>query len=279
MRILALDSQILNTVMACGMKTKYAFIDMKEPEKKAEALEKGDLMHRMLKHYYKGVKSGRKKDEFDLLVKEAIEIGRIASVDMALSDSTVEENIHQFFAYCNYYKQDGWDALEVETPFSKVLYENEERGIKILYEGIIDLVAMTPHGPAIVDHKTASRRQQPFLLSTQFMGYAWALNVDRVIVNKIGFQKTLPPKDRFNRFQLWYPKQLIAEWKREAIYYSNMLMSWIDQGYFPHNYTSCDKYSGCIYQQVCASTPEVRPHKLSMFYKDGQPWSPHTRDD
>jgi len=278
MRTIAMDSQILNDVMACGQKAYLRFVRHKEPEHKAEALEKGDLMHQMLEHHYLQLKAGR-RDQYTDIVEEAVRVGIEASKEMELTQSLIVDNINQYRQYALYYKQDGWQPLEVEQPFSKVLYQNEQRGIRILYEGIIDLVCQTPGGLAIVDHKTSSRRQQPFLLSTQFMGYSWALNVSHVVVNKIGFQKTLPPKERFNRYRMPYQRAHLEQWKKDAIYYAHLLISWMDQGYYPMNYTSCDKYGGCIFQPVCASIPEVREHKLAMLFKDGKPWSPHTRDE
>ena len=278
MRTIAINSQVLNDVMACGYKAYLRFVRHKQPEHKAEALEKGDLMHRMLKHHYTEIRAGRKAD-YGAIVNEAVQVGLKAASDMDLSQGDVAENIMQYRAYALYYQQDGWVPIEVEQVFSKVLYESEEKQIRVIYEGIIDMVAQTPGGAAIVDHKTSRMRKQPFLLSTQFMGYSWAMNVPHVVVNKIGFQKTLPPKERFNRYRMPYQKAHLEQWKKDAIYYSHLLISWMDQGYFPMNYTSCDKYGGCIFQPVCASIPEVREHKLSMLFKEGKPWSPHTRDE
>jgi hypothetical protein len=278
MRTIALDSQVLNDVMACGYKAYLRFIRNKSPEHKAEALEKGDLMHRMLAYHYKQIKAGRKA-EYPLIVNEAVNLGVEAASDMELSQTDVAENIMQYRQYALYYQQDGWMPIEVEQVFSKVLYESEEKQIRIIYEGIIDLVPQTPAGLVIVDHKTSRMRKQPFLLSTQFMGYSWAMNIPQVVVNKIGFQKTLSPKERFNRYRMPYQKAHIEQWKRDAIYYAFLLISWMDQGYFPMNYTSCDKYGGCIFQPVCGSIPEVREHKLAMLYKEEKPWSVHTRDE
>jgi hypothetical protein len=206
-----------------------------------------------------------------------VNVGVAASKEMELSTADIAENILQYRQYALYYQQDGWAPIEVEQPFSKLLFESDK--VRVIYEGIIDLVTQTPGGLAIADHKTSKMRKQPFLLSTQFMGYSWAMNIPHVVVNKIGFQKTLSPKERFNRFRMPYQKAHIEQWKRDAIYYSHLLISWMDQGYFPMNYTSCDKYGGCIFQPVCASIPEVREHKLAMLYRDEKPWSVHTRDE
>lgn len=300
MRTIALDSQILNTVGLCGRKVNLEFLQNWRPTQKAEALEKGDLMHRMLAHYYRARMANR--TDFPMVIEEAVEIARVASVDMDLNESTVDENIKQFKEYALFYQNDGWRPLEVERPFSKVIYKRDDEeiwrvgdipatpdtpgavkevvkeGLQILYEGVIDLIADTPHGIFVIDHKTASRRSTPSKLSNQFMGYSWATGSHNFIVNRIGFQKTLPIQERFQRPFLSYNRQILDEWAQQAIWWTKMLVHWIDTQYFPPNFTSCDKYSGCIFQKVCESIPEVREFKLMTNFYVGEPWSPHTRD-
>lgn len=300
MRTIALDSQILNTVAACGRKANLEFLKNWRPTEKAEALEKGDLMHRMLAHYYRARQA--KRGDVRIVIEESEQIARVAAVEMDLTDSTVDENIGQFKQYALYYQNDGWVPLEVERPFSKVLYRRDDEvvwrvgdvvategtpgargtvvkeGLQILYEGVIDLVADTPHGVFVVDHKTSSRRGTPTKLSNQFMGYCWATGSNNFIVNKIGFQKSLSEKDRYERPFLSYNQPILSEWAEQAIYWTRVLVNYIDTGYFPPNFTSCDKYSGCIFQKVCEAIPEVREFKLMTNFYVGEPWSPHTRD-
>lgn len=280
MRTIALDSQILNTVSMCARKVDLGFIKNWRPTEKAEALEKGDLMHRMLKHYYVARKNGR--TDLHNVIEEAVAIGRAATIEMDLNESTIDENIKQFTAYCHYYNQDGWEPLEVEQSFSRELYRREDtpelEGLSILYEGVIDLIAKTPHGIFVIDHKTASRRSSPTRLSNQFMGYAWATGSHNVIVNRIGFQKTLKENERFQRLFLSYNDPLLIEWIQSATYWTEMLVSYIDSNYFPPNFTSCDKYAGCIFQEVCEAIPEVREFKLQSRFYVGEPWSPHTKE-
>jgi len=300
MRTIALDSQILNTVQACARKVNYEFLQNWRPTEKAEALEKGDLMHRMLAHYYRARMENR--TDTANVIQESAEIALKASVDMELSQSTVEENIMQFKSYALFYSNDGWRPLEVERPFSKVLYRKDDEviwrvgdtiategtpgatgtvvreGLQILYEGVIDLIADTPHGIFVVDHKTASRRSTPSKLSNQFMGYSWATGSYNFVVNRIGFQKTLKESERFQRPFLSYNSQILKEWAENAIYWTRALVGYIDTGFFPPNFTSCDKYSGCIFQKVCEAIPEVREFKLQTNFYIGEPWSPHTRD-
>jgi hypothetical protein len=286
MRTIAVDSQILNTLVSCGRKVKMQFIDNWRPTEKAEALEKGDLMHKMLAYYLRGKKAGMtaRDEDHALLIAGAIAEGRKEYLPMQLSVATAEEDIKQFKENVLYWQRDGWKVLEVEESFSKVLYERPDTpsrpGLRILYEGIIDAIVEhpSPHGVYIVDHKTASRRSNPNKLSNQFMGYCWAFGMNQVIINKIGFQKSIPASERFQRQFISYEKEIIKEWVQQTVYWVHVLAGYIDQNYFPPNFTSCDKYSGCIFQQVCCSIPQVRDFKLSSQYYQGDPWSPHTRD-
>ena len=297
-RVLAADSQVLNTVMACGRKTKLEFTLNLRPLKKAEALEKGDLMHRMLHPYYYGrIRDPRPhhlfmaNDKFEQvehpyarfigmphkeLVDTCSEIGKLASFDMDLEPEYRNECIKQFREYAFHFADDGWYALEVEQSFVRTLYEDED--LRIDYEGIVDLVADGPMGKIAVDHKTASRREVPSDLSNQFMGYCWALDLPRLIVNRIGFQKTVPAKERFQRIVMNYPEGRIAEWQYWAVYWLKVYAFYMENDVWPPNFTSCDKYSGCIFQPVCTRIPEAREFTMQTKYKVSEPWSPHTRD-
>lgn len=286
MREIPVDSQIFNTLVACGRKVKYMYLENWRPTEKAEALEKGDLMHKMLAHYYRGKRDGMTKhdDSHALLIARAIAEGRKEALPMQMSIMTAEEDIRQFKENILYWQRDGWKILKVEESFSKVLYERPDEpgkeGLRILYEGIIDAVVEhpSPHGIYIVDHKTASRRSTAHKLSNQFMGYCWALGHNQIIVNKIGFQKTIPAAERFQRQFISYERELLREWVQQAVYWVHVLIGYMDSGYFPPNFTSCDKYAGCVFQEVCCTIPQVRDFKLQSKFYQGEQWSPHTRD-
>jgi len=296
-KVIVADSQILNTVMACGRKTKLEFKLNLRPNKKAEEIEKGDLMHRMLHPYYYGRITNPKEHHLFMtvdgnkmphpyaqfiglpmkdLVDTCTEIGRLASFDMDLEPEYRNECIKQFRAYAFHFAGDGWITLEVEQSFTRKLYEDDQ--LIILYEGIVDLVADGPMGRIVVDHKTASRRETPSDLSNQFMGYCWSLDSPRMIVNRIGFQKTVSESERFQRIVMSYPQGRIDEWQYWATYWLKVYAFYAENDVWPPNYTSCDKYAGCIFQQICTRIPEAREFTMQTKYRVVEPWSPHTRD-
>lgn len=302
MKALSVSGHSLNSICLCGRRVLLEIGEKWEPNQKGAALEHGDLMHQMLKHYYRQKKEGY--TDHPRMIQDAIGIGREAVIDMDISIADSEEDIKQFREYCIYYHQDGIDVIDVEVPFTRVLYERQDaphgvgcptpqsdvfpcscgrrEGLKILYEGIIDLIARYPGWGSLVavtDHKTSKQRKIATFLSNQFLGYGWSWELPDVVVNKIGYQKTLPPAERFKRQLLHIPKQITQEWITQAVYWTNELVKYYETGYFPPNFTSCDKYSGCIFKPVCESIPEVREFKLATFYQQKPRMSVYERTE
>ena len=274
--IVKLDSQILNSIQFCGYRYQQEHIGNWRPNKKATALQRGGTMHSMLAHFYKQ----RMKPDFSLAraIEDAEIVGReaISSTEIP-AEEFQDEDLRVFREYNLYYQNDGWEILAVEQPFSRILHESED--LVILWEGIVDLVIKDPSiGKATVDHKTESRKSNPFILSNQFQGYEDSFKLP-VIVNKIGYQKTLPNNERFRRLVHDSTPPLLKEWQDDVVYWVKLAISWHEQNYFPRNRTSCDKYSGCIFQPICKVPEEVREFKLmSKFFQDKK-WDPFSRDE
>lgn len=280
-RIMSVDSQILNSIQSCARKTKLAFIDCYQTPEKAEPLEKGDLMHKMLEVYY-----SLKLDKPDFTTETwkellnagleptmpdiAVRAGRFFSTQMSVDFDVVDEVIYQFTAYKQYYENDEWHPLAVEQVGSKVLYEDED--LKIVYNFKVDLLAEKGKIVAPFDHKTGSRRHNPTSLSNQFIGYCYGLSLENILINKIGFQKTLKPNERFQRFLLIIDKDRTSEWVQNSIHWLKYLDHCNQTGEYPMNLTSCDKYSGCVFAPICESDPGSREWKLERDFKHSEEW-------
>lgn len=285
MRILNVDSSILNTIQNCARKTQYSFIYNLQPHEKDEALEKGDLMHKMLEVYYSmKLDAGPNKDSevwkeleheaniFPVGAPEtvAIQAGLHFASKMLIPSEVSEEVIDQFKAYAEYYYHDEWHPLAVEEVGTVVIYE--EADLKVVYNFKIDLYAEKGRIMAPFDHKTGSRRQEPTSLSNQFIGYCFGKESANIIVNKIGFQKTLKPAERFQRYILTISKVRIQEWINNTIFWVRQYADFVDADFFPMNLTSCDKYSGCIFRKICESDPENRGWKLERDFQTVEMW-------
>jgi hypothetical protein len=256
-----------------------------QPIEKGEALEKGDLMHKMLEVYYSlnmdvanlgtevwtkleqaGIKPGKP-------LETAVEAAYFFSMLMDLPVELVEETVHQFREYCEYYKYDKWRPRAVEETGIKTLYEDDNLLVKYSFK--IDLVA--EHGNLIApfDHKTGSRSKDPTSVSNQFIGYCWGINSNTLVVNKIGFQKTLPPQQRFQRYVKTIDNDRIKEWLRNSEYWVKKLARHVfpeneEDENWEMNLTSCDKYSGCPFLDVCESNPAIREFKLERNFKPSE---------
>jgi hypothetical protein len=279
--IISVDSQILNSIQACARKTQYSFVYDFAPYEKAEPLEKGDLMHKMLLVYYtiKGninsnVEEMKEITGVGIKLDSPLLAGRQAGLyyatQMNIPAETAEEVMYQFGEYVNYYSHDDWRPLAVEEVGSRVLYEDDN--IKIIYNFKIDLVAEKGNVIAWFDHKTGSRREEPSSMSNQFIGYSYGLGLTHGIVNKIGFQKTLKPAERFQRYVMNYSNARIDEWIDNSVLWIKRLKENLKSNNWEMDLTSCDKYGGCIFRKVCESDPDSREWKLERDFKTVPKW-------
>ncbi len=117
-----------------------------------------------------------------------------------------------------------------------------------------------------VDHKSSKRRGEIISLSNQFIGYAWLLGTHNVMVNKIGFQKTLKPSERFTRATLSYTSDVINEWAENAVFWIKLQRHHDETGNYPRNYTSCDKWGGCVYRPICETERGARDYKIRQLF-------------
>lgn len=268
------DSQLINMMQMCLQKTDLTFNRNLTLPHKAEALEKGSLIHDMLEYYRKALVSGL---PYDKAVEIGVRVGRYQSVNLEIDIELTEQVIYQFEAYCEYWKDDVLKPVYVEHPFAKLMYEDDN--VKIIGVGRIDAIYKHPHEDPIMrvmDTKSSSRNKAPEELSNQFLMYAWASDTTIIYVDKVGFQKTLKPEERFKRVALSYPKSFQEIWLNNTIWWVlNHYLPAARSGQWPMNLTSCDKYGGCIFRELCkSSTQEARDWKMKTQYQVREPWDP-----
>lgn len=276
----SIDSQWLDSMQACHRQMKFKFVDNLRPVKKSEYLEKGDLLHQTLDTFYTAYEL-----PYNERIKAAVEHGKNHAIKLSLPMEDCNEVLYQFQEYAEHYRMDGWlPAVAngiplVEHTFSIVFHEDDD--IKIIYCGKIDLIAQTPVGLIIVDHKSESRRSDPSTLTNQFIGYANALQIYNVWINKIGFQKTLKREERFRRILKSYNKEWVAEWKVGVIADIKRAAEALQTGKIHPNFTACDKFTwGCDFKILCETTADNREFKARTFFTVGEPWDPyHTKKD
>lgn len=290
MKYLQLSATGFDRIELCARKYHYEEVLRLGLTEKPDYLEKGDLMHQILENHYNMVKAGG--HQYVDIMKESTEVGRRASIKMDLTPAESEETISQYKQYAMYYKDEPWVPLEVESKFAVIIYQrsdapnsscelcraksNEQEqlacelheGLTIIGIGKIDLKAVHKHNGDIFiwDHKTAQQNRKPTKLVNQFAMYALARTQHNVLLNRIGFQKTLPPSERFRRFMMSYPQALLDEWLQDVVYYTGRIEEHQRTGYWPMNWTSCDKFNGCIFKDICATHPMAREGRLRASF-------------
>ena len=276
-RIIAVDSQKLDAIQSCMFMYKLRFgsgianTSGLQPLITPDYFERGGLLHDMLEQYYKlkkyrGRWARNKRNHADI-VRVSINVGRYKASKMSLDIAEIETVIETFIQYTAHWENDGWyDIVAIENSGSKILYEDEET--IILYESKVDLILNINGTLVPVDHKSAKSRRDPNQLSNQFKGYCWTLGVNNLIVNEIGFQKTLKAVDKFRRHNLSFSESTLAEWVTNSVWWIKWAIAMIENESFPMNFTSCDKYSGCIFKKICEADPLVRDYKIDQMFEE-----------
>lgn len=292
-RILAIDSQILTSYQSCKRKYDLSFRKNIRSKTTEPPLEKGTLLHSVFEIYYSligdciseksdifkevkeaGLEFGGSRADRMAVAQYAIDCGRYIATKQNLDSEEVQTVLYQCGEYFKYYHHDQHHPIAVEQVGSKVIYEDAD--VKFLYTFKIDLVVEKGNRIIPVDHKTASRRSEPSDMNNQFMGYCFGLGVNTIMVNRIGFQKTLPPNQRFERFQFTYTPARLGEWVENTVHTMFDILDSHDNDLYPFNFTSCDKYSGCAYRVICGSDPAIREVKLERHFQIVNQWDPAT---
>jgi hypothetical protein len=281
--IIVLDSQRLKMIKTCAAKYDNVFNRKYIPITRAVPLERGSAIHIMLDRYntlrkyrdrwgIQSVYNPHRAHSLVDIVKICIRVFEHAAIKMDLAIEECDDMIRVFKEYVEYYQNEPHETLAVEEVGSKVLYESPE--LVIIYETKIDWITRLHHIPVLPwDHKTYSRRGPMSQLDDQFIGYCWMLNVLNIGINRIGFQTTVAPKDKFLRPIFSYPQRVIDGWVQNTIWWVMQLREHYRTGIWPLNETSCDKYSGCPFQLVCMTEPNLRDWKArSLFDIGDQAW-------
>lgn len=176
--------------------------------------------------------------------------------------------------YFDFYKNDSWVPLEVEVVKGKILYEDDE--IRILWKAKLDLTVDTNQGIYPVDHKTMKQRRDQLKMNNQFMGQCIIMNTRNVIIDKIGFQTTLKPNEKFTRNPVSYSNDALFEWQSVTLpFYAKLMLMYNETGYWPPNFTHCEnKYGNCSFCNVCEADRNMREEIIKQNFITGAGWNP-----
>jgi hypothetical protein len=306
-----LDATIFTTLMNCGRLADFRFNhNLVSLGGKSNSLECGSIVHKFLEVYYGGITKRLSKEQakgFAFAAAEMYIQGCRGCADFTPTPempkpecghkpdefpgvkNTPKDNegyktgwqwvLDTCDQYSIFYRNDHWVPLEVEIVKSSVLYEDDE--IRILWKAKLDLVADTNQGIYPIDHKTMKQRRDTVSLNNQFIGQCLIMNTRNVFINKIGFQATLKPEEKFTRPPVSYSAARLFEWQSETLpYYSKLLLMYAETGHYPPNYTACEgKYGNCAFLKVCESNPDMREEEIRQSFTVGPIWNPTNDED
>jgi len=302
----AMDATILSSLMSCGAVTDYKYNqNLTQKGGKSNSLEVGSLVHVFLEYYYQSlIDKKSKSDAIDAGVaaaklfikgcpicqnypldavgqppcghKNADFIGMVNTPQKSEKRGKSELigwewALDTCMQYLAHYVNDSFTPLAAELTKSEIIFENES--LRILWKAKFDLIADS--GMIIpFDHKTMKQRRDSLSLNNQFMGQCILTKSRNMIVNKIGFQTSLKPSEKFERAMMSYSKARLDEWQNEIVpYWANVYVSYIKSGVWPRNFTHCEnKYGFCDFKEVCSSDKNMRNEVIKLNFIKRRVW-------
>ena len=306
---IVLDATVLTSIMACPRMSDFRFnLNLQPIGGKSNSLECGSIVHKFLEVFYKCMIGGMKREQalgFAFAAAELYIKGCPGCTDFVPTPeqpkpicghppneypgvkNTPRDNqdkpkrtgwqyvLDTCDQYQQHYRNDHWVPLEVEVVKGQVMYEDDE--IRILWKAKLDWTVDTNQGIFPVDHKTMSQRRDTNSMNNQFMGQCLIMGTRQVIINKIGFQSSLKPDEKFIRTPISYTAARLLEWQSETLpYYAKLLLMYAETGHWPPNFTHCEgKYGNCnFYESVCSGDPGMREENLKLHFYVGPEWNP-----
>jgi hypothetical protein len=188
----------------------------------------------------------------------------------------VFETMQQYF---DYYKNDFWIPLEVECVKREVIFEDDQ--IRVMWKAKLDVIMDTNQAIMPMDHKTMKQNREVVDLNNQFEGQCFLTHQRSVVIDKIGFQRSLKPEQKFIRPIITYTADRLLEWQSEIVpYYAYRLLEYSESGYYPPDYTRCEgKFGNCVFMDVCKADRNMREQELNINFVVGQKWDVGNEDD
>lgn len=293
----AFDATTLESAQMCLRLYQYQFVEHWEPKYKSTDLIFGGHYAKGIERYHKFRAAG---DSHNAAVEKVIDLalrdtwetrtmsdGRVIGVPWQSNHATKtrETLIRSLIWYL--------DEVIEHDPMKTVILSNGNAAVELSFKLVIDddnlycghLDRVVDYGGQIMiaDNKTTGSTVGPYYfkqydLSFQMSGYAFAGKmiyqqpVKGIVIDAaqiaVGFS-------RFERGVTFRTDAQIEEWYSDMLSLINAIKNANRTGYYPRNTSSCTKYGGCAFADVCSRDPALRPIILkSEFVKRSFPWNP-----
>lgn len=191
------------------------------------------------------------------------------------STKTRENLIRTIIWYVDHFNPDPLSPVILSTGPAVEQEFNFDLDNGLVWRGRIDRLVEYNGDIYVQDQKTTASTISPsyfrqYDLDNQCSGYAFAgravfnVPVRGVIIDAaqiaVGFS-------RFERGFTFRTESQLTEWYEHTLYYIHEARKATLDNYFPMNRTSCNKYGGCVFRDVCARSPEVRENFLKADFK------------
>lgn len=251
-----------------------------KPGGKSNSLEAGTLVHGILENYYRA-----RIENLDL--DTAIQIGFDAGEQLMKDLPNIPERSDKYntgkieifdtmHKYFNYWRYADSTEVPIATEEVRGIMAYEDNNMRVIWKAKLDLILETEIGQIPRDTKTMKQSRDVQSLNYQFMGQCLVTGTRTMVVNKIGFQKTLPDSEKFLRVPVSYSSDRLAEFQNEIIpHYARMAIAYHESGYYPPNFEQCEsKFGLCQFADVCGTDTNLRENILGNpeFWIVGEKW-------
>jgi len=213
-------------------------------------------------------------------LRQAVVYARVASRNWQHEDNlkTRWTLIRTLVWYLDHFAKDMKTAVFDGEPAVEARFTLELTDTDFLV-GTLDRVVEDSNGRYyILDQKTTGSTLSPhyfrqFTPNMQVDAYTWAGNViypepiKGVVIDAaqiaVGFTE-------FQRATILRTKGQLQEWYDNTVHWIKQAKRDAERGFFPMNTSSCSKYGGCPFRQICSLSPEFRLNFLDANYEKVQ---------
>lgn len=300
MKTVILDATTLTSLMVCPRYYQYRFRELWIPKGgRSNSIECGSIVHAIIEQYYKSLILGKSRQN---AISDGFTAGKeylypyhesnqfIVDKDHSGTENVPEDSDKRDIGwkfvfktmeeYFDFYRNDTFTPIGTEEVRGALIYQDDD--LRVLWKAKFDTIIDTSDGMMSMDHKTMKQRRDTLLMSNQFIGQCIILRARNVIVNKIGFQSSLQPHEKFVRSTVSYTADKMAEWSQETVpHFARMLLAYNEAGYYPMQFSGCEtKFGFCDFYQTgyppisgpCQNDRVVREEVLNIYYKKGKEW-------